>query len=153
MHGTNEVTTDYQGYDPVTETYHFNHDWGTNQSVLETIVFAVAAVTGKPPAEVEPLYNVIDPDALSVLFSPISDENPRSDGAVSFTFEDQAVTVHASGEIIIDVPDDAELEATPRWPLTVAFGAIFDVQRVAIELGCETIKRALSLQRNRLERY
>lgn len=153
MDTTNEVISDYQGYDPVTETYHLDHDWETDQSLTETIVFAVAAVTGKPPTELDALYNVIDPDALSVLFRPTSDANPRAEGFVSFPFEGQTVTVSASGTISIDVPDDdAELEAPPRPPFEAAVGAMFSVQQVAIELGCETVRRTLSLQRRRLER-
>ena len=152
MYTSDELTSDYRGYDPVTETYHLHHDWGTNQSLIETIVFAVAAVTGRPPTEIEPLYDVIDPDALAVLFRPVSDAKPRDDGFVSFTFDGQAVTVRATGEIIIDVPDDAESETPPRRPFPAAIGVIFDVQRIAIEQGWETIGRMLSLQRNLLGR-
>lgn len=150
----NELTRDYQGYDPVTGTYHTRHDWESDESLCETVIFTVAAVTGKPPTEIEPLYDTIDPDALATLFSPISDANPRADGFVSFTLDDQPVMVHASGEIVLDVSDDnVQSEALPRRRLLAAtVGATFGVQRLTIERGWQTIGRTLSLQRAAINR-
>lgn len=149
MHTYDELTQDCQGDDPMTGTHHTHHDWGSDESLCETVIFTVAAVTGKQPTEIEPLYDTIDPDALTTLFRPISDANPRADGFVSFTLDDQAVSVHASGEIVLEVSDDdVQSEALPRRrPLAATVGATFGIQRLAVERGWQTIDRTLSLQR------
>lgn len=72
--------------------------------VSTSVVRAVAAVTGKEPVDIQPLYDVVDADALDDLFSPATGDGPRTTGHVSFFLEGVDVTVHASGEIVIDAP-------------------------------------------------
>ncbi|MFC7082537.1 HalOD1 output domain-containing protein [Halorussus caseinilyticus] len=67
---------------------------------------AVAAVSGIDPAEMDPLAEVIDPDALDALFDARHDGTPRADGTTRFSFFDYGVVVTGSGRISI-------LDATP----------------------------------------
>lgn len=89
-------------YDPTTETYHVTHDWAEAASVSSTILEAMAEIeedhlTGNPP-----LFDVVDPDALDALFQPTSDDQPRRNGRVPLRFSGRLVSLHASGEIVIE---------------------------------------------------
>lgn len=55
---------DRTGYDPTTGTYHARHEWDNEQSLVTTVVTAVAAVTNADPTDLPPLYETVDPDAL-----------------------------------------------------------------------------------------
>lgn len=73
-----------------TVTYDRSHE----QSVAEAIVTAVSSVRNCTPLELEPLYSIIDPDAMESLFQrdpsgAAADENRR----LSFTYADCTVTV------------------------------------------------------------
>ncbi|MFC6719411.1 HalOD1 output domain-containing protein [Natrialbaceae archaeon GCM10025810] len=67
------------------------YDPAVDDSLTAVIVGAVARAVGCEPLEVEPLYDVLDPDALESLFEPCS-AGPRS-GSVSFVLEGVRVTV------------------------------------------------------------
>lgn len=74
-------------------TYHFKvGDAGLGQSIVD----AVAYVTGVDPMDLEPLYHLVDADALNSLF------DQGMDGRVSFEMEGVEVTVTGSDEIIIE---------------------------------------------------
>lgn len=73
-----------------------------DESISCTIIRAVAAATGVSPERLEPLYNVINPDALDRLFKMPS-ETPRcsQETAVSFQYEGYLVTVQNHRQIIL----------------------------------------------------
>lgn len=79
----------------------------TADSLTDAVVFAVAEATGSGPTDIEPLYNVVNPDALSQLFESLADGRPRCDGRIVFTMEDCEVVVHASGKVVATPPNDA----------------------------------------------
>jgi len=58
------------------------------------VVNALSAATETPADELPPLYRVIDPDALDVLFSGCD-----TDGSVEFQYAGQTVTVFADRTI------------------------------------------------------
>ena len=73
-------------------------------SVSQAVVEAIAQreevdVTEIEPPEYEPLYSVVDPEALDALFSSTTGGSSRPMGAVSFTYAGYDVTVHSDGEI------------------------------------------------------
>jgi hypothetical protein len=90
-------STDRFGYDPITETYHAQHDWTSDSPLSITVVGAVAAVIGKEPTEMEPLHAVTDPDALDTLLSSGTEAGIQ----VEFEYEEQSVTVTGHGEIVV----------------------------------------------------
>lgn len=70
------------------------------ESVIVGIVDAVSNVVGADPVEIEPLYSVVDPDALTSLLEPPSAEQPRQgDVRVSFEMAGLEVTVWSYGRI------------------------------------------------------
>lgn len=75
------------------ETYYFKTG---DAELSQSIIDAVAYVTGKDPLDIEPLYDAVDADALNALF------DHRLDGRVSFEVEDVEVTVAGSDEIIVE---------------------------------------------------
>lgn len=82
-----------------TDTYRRDGDW-ESEPVSAAVVEAVSNVTNTPPTELDPLYNVINPDALDLLYKSTYDGTPRvSGGSTTFTYNDCRVTVHADGEI------------------------------------------------------
>jgi len=96
---------DRTGYDPVTDTYHYQYDWESPGGLSSAVITAVATVADTEPTELESLHDCVDPDALNALFRPISEERPRSCGRLSFTLDEYDVTVYSHGEIAVDVSD------------------------------------------------
>lgn len=71
-------------------------------SLAESIVFAVSALTDTNPVEMEPLHGIVDVDALEELFAPKADGTPRGDGIVSFTYCGCEVTVRGSERVYVE---------------------------------------------------
>lgn len=92
---------DRVGYDPTTDTYHNQIAWDDSDSLCITIITTVSAATGQETSALEPLYSVLDPDALEALMSHERDDSVR----ISFSYEGCAVTIAGSGEIIVQ-PDN-----------------------------------------------
>lgn len=68
------------------------------------IVDLVARVDGVDPTELEPLYGVIDPDALDSVCGP-----SLGFQRLEFAYEGHTVTVEASGETLEIALEDAEV--------------------------------------------
>jgi hypothetical protein len=70
--------------------------------ISEAVVLAVAEAKGVDPLELTPpLYDVIDPDALEHIFTPISTEN-RMKAQVSFVYTGYKVTVFGDGSVTVE---------------------------------------------------
>lgn len=74
-----------------------------DEAVWETVVMAVADVTGKDPLSMEPLYEAVDPDALDALF--VEDDTNRSRPHVTFTYCGCEVEVSADGGVRVETAD------------------------------------------------
>ena len=78
------------------------YDAGTDDSVSETILEAMEAISGRPAGELGVcLYDSVDPDALNDLLRPTGDRNRRPAGRVKFAVGPYAVTVHADGIVFV----------------------------------------------------
>lgn len=86
------------------------HDWGDDPPLSTTILKAISSVIDKPVADLPPLFDTIDPDALDVIFRPASSDCPRNEGELTFPLEEVLVTVQASGEVEIVLPDSNRSE-------------------------------------------
>ena len=64
--------------------------------ISETVVITVAEATGVDPLELEPLYEVVDPDALNRLF-----RSAPGFVEVSFRMANCEVVVHCDGEVVV----------------------------------------------------
>ena len=88
---------DRVGYDPAIDTYHSEPRWENANSLSLLIVEAVSAITGREPTALEPLYSVVDPEALESLLSSAHE----SDMQVSFAFEGCTVGF-TGGELVVE---------------------------------------------------
>lgn len=70
------------------------------------VVSLVAAVAGCDPAELEPLSDVLDPDALDELFAPTPTGRHRTDGRVEFSYHGYDVTVYSYGVVEVEPTGD-----------------------------------------------
>lgn len=72
------------------------------------VVRAVAAYEGVDPTKFdEPLYDVIDLEALDSLFTERPNGESRADGYVTFTYGDYEVTVSSDGRVDVNSLDEA----------------------------------------------
>lgn len=73
------------------------------------VVVAVAKAKGVDPLELEPLGNVIDPEALDKIFAETDDSRPS--GWLTFRMAGCEVTVTSDGELSVTPKTDAESTA------------------------------------------
>ena len=72
------------------------------------VVATLADVMGVDPAELDPLYSAIDPDALD-QFVHVHNRT-RGDIHVTFTHENHSITVHSYGVVTITSEDNQTTE-------------------------------------------
>lgn len=72
---------------------HFTYDISANEAPSEAVVKAVASLTNMSVLELDPLYDVIDPDALDELFGNEDDRAARRGRSLTIVFNDCEVTV------------------------------------------------------------
>ena len=72
--------------------------------ISETIVTAVANAKGVDPLDLEPLYPVVDPDALNSMFRQ-SAGRLLSSLELCFSMADYQVVVHGDGEVVVAPPE------------------------------------------------
>ena len=78
--------------------------------VSTLVVRAVSAATETPVDELPPLYHVVDPDALEMLFSDYD-----TDGSVEFQYAGRTVTVLADRTITISTAaEHSDRPANPQ---------------------------------------
>ena len=85
-----------------------------NGQISETVVTAVAQAKGVDPLDLEPLYSVVDPDALNSMFGR-SVGSPSSSLEINFSMAGCEVVVHGDGEVAVTPPAE-----TDESPSTVA---------------------------------
>lgn len=66
--------------------------------LVVAVTDAVAEATDRNPTELDPLYESIDPDALTALFAG---RNP-SDTRIEFEYQGQTVTIDGDGQVTVD---------------------------------------------------
>ncbi|MDS0474668.1 HalOD1 output domain-containing protein [Natrinema sp. 1APR25-10V2] len=67
--------------------------------VSQRVTQAVADATNTDPLELEPLFEVINPESLNALFKPTKSGSPRDSGMVMFDYGGCDVRVHADGSV------------------------------------------------------
>lgn len=83
---------------------------GRDRTVSEVVVRRVADREGCDPVSLEPLYHVVDPEALDALVETTRHGLDRSPTRVSFTYCGYEVVIERDGTVRVSKPD---LE-TPR---------------------------------------
>jgi len=85
------------------------YDIGSNESVTSAVTRAVSAVEGREPCSLQPLADVLDPDALDELFAPRPGGRSRTGGRISFIYSDCRVSID-NGEYLILQPLKSRLQ-------------------------------------------
>ncbi|WP_246998821.1 HalOD1 output domain-containing protein [Halosolutus gelatinilyticus] len=93
------------GIDPETETAIVSHDWDGDESLSATIVSTIAGLSETDPADVDRLYDRIDPDSLETIFEPTNGTSRRNGGQLSFQLDAYSITVHATGAVVVTRSD------------------------------------------------
>lgn len=91
-------------YHAETETYRTEYDWRSD-APQEVVIHCVAALEDSSPIELDPLYTVLDPDALDQLFAPTLNGQHFGDGKVTFGYHGYEVTLHSYGVVAVR-PDE-----------------------------------------------
>lgn len=84
-------------------------DGDRSERVSATVIEEVATVKDVDPLDLEPLYSVVDPDALDAIFRRTDDTTPPL--TVHFTMDGCEVIVHGDGEVCVIPP--LELDDSP----------------------------------------
>lgn len=77
------------------------------ETVSERVIDAVSEATGTDPVELEPLYNVVDPDALNAIFAS-GGAGESSDTELRFTMAGCDVLVRDGGNVVVTPPADRD---------------------------------------------
>lgn len=101
MSDTAPPTPDIGDDDLQTETYRAWFDWDEYEPASSTVVETVARATGTAPAELDALFERVDPCALNQLFEATPANERPTDGRVAFRYEGYEVTVHGHGEVVV----------------------------------------------------
>lgn len=72
------------------------------RSITGQIIRLVTESDDRSREDLDPLYEAIDPDALTALFAPQADGTPRAVGNVSFEYAGYRVTVSSKDAVEID---------------------------------------------------
>lgn len=94
----------------------FTYRMSADEPVCSAVVKAVASVSGTDPApegatapaaeqSLEPLYTVVDPDALEAVLRPARTGAANTKCRVTFRYHDHTVTVHTDGRIRVQQPE------------------------------------------------
>lgn len=77
-------------------------EWGSDRTLSEAVVDAVATAAGVDPLQLDPLYESVDPDALDTIFMPEASGRPREgDASVAFSVCGYEVIVKSYGRILV----------------------------------------------------
>lgn len=83
------------------------YDVTDNQQVSTRILEAVADQRGVDPLELQPLYEVVDPEALEAVFSSTVVGGNRG-GRIEFTYAGCRITITAGADRAITVEDSTQ---------------------------------------------
>ncbi|MFD1514077.1 HalOD1 output domain-containing protein [Halomarina rubra] len=80
--------------------------------ITETVVLTVSEAVGVDPLEMEPMYEVVDPDALNRLIqAPGIPASPNT--TIRFSMAGCDVVVYSDGEVIARPTATEEAQSTP----------------------------------------
>lgn len=89
-------------YNSQTDTYHASYSPDDPYSLTFTIINLIEVATGKEHDTMEPLFEVVDPDALENLFPPRNEQTAR----VEFRYRGCKVTILSDGEVSVTATTD-----------------------------------------------
>lgn len=95
------------GSDGDGRTFHATHDVRSDAPVSTTVVRTLAEISGEDVTRLDfSLYDYIDTDALDRLFHARYGGDRALDGYLTFTVDRFRITVHGSGDIVVQQLED-----------------------------------------------
>ena len=92
-----------------TEPYTARIDHDQSERMVSAIVSGVAACTGRGVTDLPPLYDVVDPEALTqVLSSPLGSRRHPNDEQIVFTYSGCEVMVDGDDELTVRLLEDQQ---------------------------------------------
>jgi hypothetical protein len=85
--------------------WSMDYDIGADESVSTAVVRAVSAVEGRDPLSLRPLADVLDPDALDVVFDSRTNGGTPSDVRFTFVYSKCCVTIENGEYLTLDPID------------------------------------------------
>ncbi|SIR63192.1 hypothetical protein SAMN05421858_3016 [Haladaptatus litoreus] len=79
-----------------------------NEPISTVIAETIANHKGVDPADLEPLYETIDPDALDALFAHRTDGTARTTGQITFVHAGYEITVTSDRTVTVEPSTDEE---------------------------------------------
>jgi hypothetical protein len=73
------------------------------ESVSYAVSCAVAEVEGCRPADLPPLHDTLDVDALDALFPTETDRSSRCEGSLMFDYSDSSVTIWSDRSVTVSI--------------------------------------------------
>ena len=92
---------------------HMDYEIDGTESLTEAVVRAVSAVHGCKPETLRPLAEVLDPDALNMIFDGRGNGNPRLGGRISFIYSDCRISIDNGEYLTIDPITDVSRSSRP----------------------------------------
>jgi hypothetical protein len=89
---------------------HYLTDWNDPTTLYETVVEAVASVTGRARSTIGAEYDHAHARTLRDLFDPDAETRP-STGVVKFVVASCTVSVHSDGRFVVEPPDSIAHDA------------------------------------------
>ena len=80
-----------------TESRHVQHNWESGNPLYVTVIKAVSAITEQKPTAMEPLYSVVDPEAVETLMTSSRGGHVH----LSFSYEGCTVSIEHSGAVVV----------------------------------------------------
>ena len=78
------------------------YEMSADESATEAVVTAVSSVADDAESDLQPLYTVIEPDALDAIFAPYRDGTPRNaEGSVTFEYGRYDVRVQSDRTVAV----------------------------------------------------
>lgn len=72
-------------------------EWTNGEDPCSALVRALSDVEGTDPRNMEPLYDTIDPEALSHILRPPSDPRKRPSASVRFEYHNYEIVINENG--------------------------------------------------------
>lgn len=82
-------------------------DWARDDGVCPELVRVMSELLEADVTELDPLYQIVDPDALERLFAPSANPQSRLNGSVRFEYHGYPVVISANGRGYIYERDEA----------------------------------------------
>lgn len=103
---TDEPRNDESAANQATADADITYSLDVDERPSEAVVRAVSLLTNTPVLDLDPLYEVIDPDHLNGLFDNTPESGVQKDSEVSFRFAGCSVTVTKGAVYVNKYADD-----------------------------------------------